>query len=846
MRFFKFLLLSVSLGCFLQIAQANDIPGLPGKVNGGKPVDITVYGLPPATDAYDIGAKANVAVAQEFMKRYPNVGLKPFSFLKVPGAGAAGMAQDTDTLMAMAGGVAPDVLNVNFRQSDSFIRQGFLLPLDDYFTAWENAPGGKEELARTIPTERLWDVARRIGPDGNMHTYCLPPMLYAMTMQYRKDVLRNAGLPERAPKTWDEFYDNCVQVTDPRPGKGIYGYNIENTWRLTWILWSAGSEILKQKEPGSQEWFAAYGDDKAVIGYQFAWKIVKGPWVICPTCEKHYAIEPSANQVKCPNGHSFSVADLESKKSLFHGVCPPPGVDTWSEGKQAFSTNYMTDMQMAGPIDPTLIGVALVPAGPTGISSAELNSTMLAINGTIKDQAKKDAAWAYIRFRSSEVAKRITTRIFVDGGYAKYLNPAYLREFGYTEYLHDVPPDWEEIYEKALESAHPEPYGKNAQQIYNEMDKGWDLIKMMDNPETSQVKMLLSENVARTNERLIGTIPPAERNKRDTVALICVICSLIIFAIMFKYTLAMYGEALATPNQRSKTAFRRTLIAWAIMAPALGAVLLFQYYPLSRGSVIAFQNYQLLLGSQWLGVQNFGNVLFATEFWEAMWHSLIFAVLTIGLGFFAPVILALMLREIPRGSLFIRIIYFLPSVTTGIVIMLLWMQLYDPSQYGVLNQTLAALHIPTQKFLTDPKLAMLWIILPGVWASVGPGSIIYLAALQQVPDEYYEAAEIDGAGFFSKLRHITIPYLKPLLIINFVGASIGAFKSFEPIWIMTGGGPAEKTVVVGLEIWRNAFMYLRYGYATAMGWILASLLIGFTIFQLRYLSKVQFKLSKSE
>ena len=126
---------------------------------------------------------------------------------------------------------------------------------------------------------------------------------------------------------------------------------------------------------------------------------------------------------------------------------------------------------------------------------------------------------------------------------------------------------------------------------------------------------------------------------------------------------------------------------------------------------------------------------------------------------------------------------------------------------------------------------------------MGPGSIIYLAALRQIPEDYYEAADVDGAGFFAKLRLITVPYLKPLLIINFVGACVGAFKSFEQVMIMTGGGRSN---VLGLFIWQNAFMYLKYGYATAMGWILASLLIGFTIFQLSYLSKVQFRLAKSD
>ena len=112
---------------------------------------------------------------------------------------------------------------------------------------------------------------------------------------------------------------------------------------------------------------------------------------------------------------------------------------------------------------------------------------------------------------------------------------------------------------------------------------------------------------------------------------------------------------------------------------------------------------------------------------------------------------------------------------------------------------------------------MLCVILPVVWAGAGPGSIIYLAALKSIPDEMYEAADVDGAGIWTKIRHVVFPMLKPLIIINFVGAFIGAFKAMENVFVMTGGGPNYATHVIGLDIWYNAFMYLKFGFATARG-----------------------------
>jgi len=844
-------LLILGLACL--VAAQTAIPGLPATVNAGKPVSIRIQELPPATGAVDIIGKSAVAVAHAFMQRYPNVTLEPFSFLKPP-AGTELGASDADMMMAMAGGVAPDVLTVNFRQSETFISQGFLLPLDKYYAQWQQAPGGPAEMDRLIPSRELWDVIKRPGRDGQTHTWFIPQTLYLGAMMYRKDVLRNAGLdPDHPPETWDEFFNMCLQVTDPP--KGIYGFYFHHSWALSAFIRSMNSEVMARK-PGTQDWYAAYNTDGALEAALFGWKLQQQPWGICPRDRTHFVLDPYTLTGACPHGHTWTKKALAAKKLFFRGVCAS-NQDPWGLGKMAFNLYYIgeMDMSLVGTIDPTLIGFAPVPKSPLGIRKSEINAHMLAINGTVKDPAKIAAAWAFIRFSTSEEARRITTQVLVDGGYAKFINPLWLRRFGYTAYLRESPPGWEDTYKTALASAHPEPFGKNAQQIYVEMDSAWDKIKLMDKPDRPVIREMLRENAARTNERLIGRVPPAVKAKRNNVALAVVILSAFLFGALIRFTMATYGTALKDEPRRKQASRRRLLVASVILAPALAGVLLFQYIPLLRGSVIAFQDYTLLGPHPFVGVENFGKVLFAPEFWHGLLYSLEYAAISMGLGFFLPVILALLLHEVPVGSLFYRVVYFLPAVTSGIVILLLWKQLYDPNPYGVINQVITGLNgmlahihlaIPQQQFLNDPKLALFWVLLPGIWAHVGPGSIIYLAAMKQVPEEYYEAADMDGAGFFTKFRLITIPFLKPLLIINFVGACIGSFKAFEPVWIMTNGGPAGATRVLGLEIWRNAFVFLKYGYATAMGWLLASLLIGFTIFQLRYLSKVQFRLAKSD
>jgi multiple sugar transport system permease protein len=254
-------------------------------------------------------------------------------------------------------------------------------------------------------------------------------------------------------------------------------------------------------------------------------------------------------------------------------------------------------------------------------------------------------------------------------------------------------------------------------------------------------------------------------------------------------------------------------------------------------------------------MENFANVLFDGEFWHAMWISLKYGGLYLAFGFFAPIILAFLLTEVPRGKILFRTIYYLPAVLSGAVVIFLWKGFYGG--YGLINQMLnigvhatnwiAGSHIANfdKPWLDNPHVALFFCLLPTIWAGMGPGCLIYLAALKTVPEEFYEAAEIDGAGIWSKLRHVAIPGIRGLIAINFIGALIGTIHGgSEMVMAMTGGSPYNpygETEVVGLHIYWQAYGYLRFGAATAMAWVLGSLLIGFTMMQLTRLSRMEFR-----
>ena len=306
---------------------------------------------------------------------------------------------------------------------------------------------------------------------------------------------------------------------------------------------------------------------------------------------------------------------------------------------------------------------------------------------------------------------------------------------------------------------------------------------------------------------------------------------------------------------RGEWQFGRNKVAYLILLPAVLSIAVWSYWPLMRGTVMAFQDYNVRGFSTWTGFDNFATVLFSNEFWYALYVSLKYTILFMTFGFIAPIILALMLAEVPKGKILFRVIYYLPAMLSGVVVIFLWKGFYG--QHGMINQVLnfgviavnwifgANITEFSIVWLNSPSFALVFCLLPTVWAGMGPGCLIYLAALKGIPDDLYEAADIDGAGSAQKAQYIAIPSIKALISINFIGAAIGCMQSGSSfVLAMTGGGPYApfgETEVIGLHIFWEAFGFLRFGVATAMAWVLGVILIGFTVQQLQKLSKMEFK-----
>jgi multiple sugar transport system permease protein len=480
-------------------------------------------------------------------------------------------------------------------------------------------------------------------------------------------------------------------------------------------LWSAGGDAVKLDEETGQ-WYASFNDEAAVTAMEFYLKLITTPWL------DEYGDEQE--------GFVIREGDWGTM---------------YTDGKIGMLMSYMSQQSMGGELDPNLYGVAPCPLGPTGLRGAEINCRMMGIfsgagetnNAGIGDrdpQQVKRAAWEYIRFYDSEEARQIRMKVMIDAGYGKMQNPILLKRYGYEEYLKYSPPGWIETFETALENGKPEPYGRNCQKIYEYMTYPLDDCisleragKLGDTPQQkrTRIQQILDAAVERTNEKMIGDIPPEERVRRNRIA---VVVAIIVFAV---FALALYKVwQIFTPKEVFLSPRRnRQFWPWMMLLPALASILLWKYVPMFMGSLMAFQDYQIVGDSQWIGLQNFADVLFDPVWWHALGKTLYYMALSLALGFFPPIILAILLQEVSHGKIIYRVIYYLPAVISGVIVIYLWKLLYDPSDAGALNQILLWLGMEKSRWIRDEHLAMLCVILPSIWAGVGPGSLIYLAAL---------------------------------------------------------------------------------------------------------------------
>ncbi|AEE97258.1 carbohydrate ABC transporter permease [Mahella australiensis] len=277
---------------------------------------------------------------------------------------------------------------------------------------------------------------------------------------------------------------------------------------------------------------------------------------------------------------------------------------------------------------------------------------------------------------------------------------------------------------------------------------------------------------------------------------------------------------------------------WLFLLPAIIAFGLFKYYPIIEGIFVSFFRFNIANPpGEFVGLQNYIRMFSDADLKTAALNTIEFTGISFLFGFWGPIVLAILMNEVRRFNAFFRTMYYIPAIAPGIAMLVLWKYIWNPD-YGLANYLISLVGLPPQLWLNDPAQVKWVMFFPGLIIVGGTNYLIYLAAVQDTPIELFEAASIDGAGFFQKLWHILLPSIMPVVQIMALLQVIGAMQIFDQPMIMTGGGPAGASETISLYAFKTAYTGNDYGYAMA---ILVGLFIVLII-----LSYIQIRMQREE
>ncbi|BBH24885.1 sugar ABC transporter permease [Paenibacillus baekrokdamisoli] len=297
-------------------------------------------------------------------------------------------------------------------------------------------------------------------------------------------------------------------------------------------------------------------------------------------------------------------------------------------------------------------------------------------------------------------------------------------------------------------------------------------------------------------------------------------------------------QAQPQAQPQVRTSFRPR-IPWTpilFLTPAIIAFLLFKYYPLFQAVYMSFFDYKVINPpGHFVWLDNYKYLIHSTEFWNALFNTFAFFFIYFVLTFWVPIVQAILLNEVRYANKTIRVLYLLPTAVPAVAGYLLWKWLYNPD-YGLLNYLLHFVGLGPYGWLNDPAMAKWAIVFPGVFGT-GMSMLIYYSALQGIPSENIEAAKIDGAGPWRRMSAIVFPSLKFVIGIQFIAFISGVFLTFDPMYIMTGGGPANSTRTLSMLVFNSSFKEFRFGVAGAISFVMFIIIAVITFLQIRLTNK---------
>lgn len=285
--------------------------------------------------------------------------------------------------------------------------------------------------------------------------------------------------------------------------------------------------------------------------------------------------------------------------------------------------------------------------------------------------------------------------------------------------------------------------------------------------------------------------------------------------------------------RRGRLARRESFVAYGFLLPNLLGFLAFTFLPVIAALLISFTNWDLLRPASWTGLDNYVRLWNDPLFHRVLKNTLVYVLGTVPVQMVLALLIALALNQRIPGQLFFRTAFFMPVIASTVAVALVWRWIYH-ADFGLLNSALYALGVTDPpSWLSSTRWALPAVIIMSIWQQIGFSMVLFLAGLQGVPQNLYEAARIDGANTFQRFRFITVPLLSSTTFFVLVIGIINSFQVFDQALVMTNGGPANATNTIVFNIYRYGFQFFQMGYAAAMAWVLFAMIFIVTLVQFR-------------
>jgi multiple sugar transport system permease protein len=689
-----------------------------------------------------------------------------------------GRVYEEKLLTGIAAGEPPDVFLLDSKLIPTFTNKKILLDLSPFI----------EQL--NIDTSQWFPNVLSIARRGS-GLYAFPKGFTPLMMYFNKKLFRESGIPYPEPNwTWSEFFEISRQLTKDFDGDGTsdqYGTAFTNYYYL-WIpwIWSAGGDVVSPGGERATGYLNTPGVENALqvlidLRTKFGVAPDVGSWIQAEKTGANPALFAGARIAMIADGHWRLPTYLKymRENSLDIGVAPLPRQQGRPRVNILYESGWCVPVSAPHPREAALLAAFM--AGETACRIRSINRLEIPSN--------RKVAAEFIRNDSTGMEA-----VFID----------------------EVP-------------FCRQPWGSVVER-FSEIE--WTLQDAVDEVMIGRKPMheTMTAYAARVDKELDNIRSHASfefkpiREHSEILYFLFGVSGVVVAGCGGLYTLA---------KRRS----RRTLgSAFVFLAPSLFHLIVFVFTPIVFAAYLSVHRWDVVVPDRpFVGAANFAEMVGDPGFWTALRNTFTFS-LNVPAGMAISLAVAFMLHKRVKAPGVLRTLYFLPGVTSFVAIALVWMWIYHPS-FGAANYLLGVVGLPPLQWLNSATTAMMSIIIFSVWLGIGYQMVVFLAGLQGIPQELYDAARVDGASGWQNFRRITIPLLMPTTLFVLVTSLIGSFQVFTTIYVMTAGGPVRSTDVIVYHIYQAAWEQLRMGYASAMSWVLFVIIMIATWIQFKVMGR---------